>query len=123
MTSNAYGYLIRTLNEVKGEMADEAAVNRALLGSVIAASTGLSVGYVVWLIRGGMLLSTLLSSLPAWQILDPLPILARKAKVADDEDDESLESLVDGEPTPADTRPPSKTRPADPLPADESDER
>ena len=90
----AYLNLLNTLNTVKEEMTGEIAFNRTVLGSAIAVSTGLSIGYVVWLIRGGMLLSTLLSSLPAWQILDPLPILARKDDDAEDDDDESLESML-----------------------------
>jgi hypothetical protein len=55
----------------------------------------LSVGYVAWLVRGGVLLSTALSSLPAWQFIDPLPVLAR---TNDDDDgdgaDDSLESII-----------------------------
>jgi hypothetical protein len=50
----------------------------------------LSVGYLVWLVRGGILLSSLLSALPAWRMLDPLPVLAR---VGDDEDDEDVNTL------------------------------
>nr|MDJ0856297.1 hypothetical protein [Desulfobacterales bacterium] len=65
------------------------------------------VGYVVWLMRGGMLLSSLLSSLPAWQLLDPLPILARRKDDDNNDDDESLESILERKPDPPDpqTRP------------------
>jgi hypothetical protein len=61
--------------------------------SAAAAAVGLSfsVGYVVWLVRGGILLSSLLSSLPAWRMLDPLPVLAR---VGDDEDDEDVDTVT-----------------------------
>jgi hypothetical protein len=41
----------------------------------------MSVGYVVWLFRGGLLLGSLLSSLPAWHVIDPLPVLARSVPV------------------------------------------
>jgi hypothetical protein len=61
-------------------------------------STGLSVGYVIWLIRGGMLLSSLLSSIPAWQILDPLPVLAGRKADDESDDDESLASIIDRKP-------------------------
>ena len=44
-------------------------------------------------IRGGMLLSTLLSSMPAWRLLDPLPILA--GKLDEDDDEESLETILE----------------------------
>ena len=60
----------------------------------------MSIGYVVWLVRGGILMSSMLSALPAWQMIDPLPILAaarvgvkgRKGSPADDAD---LEGLFD----------------------------
>ena len=40
-----------------------------------ASATALSVGYVIWSVRSGYLLATMLSSLPAWRRFDPLPIL------------------------------------------------
>jgi hypothetical protein len=48
----------------------------ALAGSLVL-STGFSLGYVVWLARGGALLASLASSLPAWAMVDPLPVLSR----------------------------------------------
>jgi hypothetical protein len=39
---------------------------------------------VLWLIRGGVLLGSYLSAMPAWRLLDPLPVLAR----SDDEDED-----------------------------------
>ena len=95
MAARAYLNMVNSLDEVKKEMAGEIAFNQTVLGSAIAVSTGLSVGYVVWLIRGGMLLSSLLSSIPAWQILDPLPVLARKRNEDQADDDESLEGIID----------------------------
>jgi len=52
-------------------------MQRIVIGSSTAVAGSLSVGYVIWLVRGGVLLSSLLSSLPAWRVLDPLPILGR----------------------------------------------
>ena len=49
---------------------------------------------MIWLLRGGVLLSSLLSSLPAWRLVDPLPVLSRLSSDSDDEDDASLEELV-----------------------------
>ena len=83
------------MDDVRKEVAGDIAFNKTVLGSAIAMSTGLSVGYVVWLVRGGMLLSTLLSSIPAWQILDPLPILAGKKEDDHSDGDETLESILD----------------------------
>ena len=45
-------------------------------GTVLA-SSGLSVGYVLWLARGGALVATLMSSVPAWASVDPLPVLSQ----------------------------------------------
>jgi len=83
------------LDRLRENAATEMAVSRTVVGSTIAVSSGLSVGYVVWLIRGGALLTSVLSSLPAWRMIDPLPVLAYVAgSGADEDDDESLESLV-----------------------------
>lgn len=98
MSARAYHNMVNSLDDVKKEMANDHQLNKVYLGSAIVSSVGLSVGYVVWLIRGGMLLSTLLSSIPAWQILDPLPILARKRDGDQSDDDESLETLLDQDP-------------------------
>jgi len=51
-----------------------------------------------------MLLASLLSSMPAWQFLDPLPILARKREDERSEDRESLESIVNKQPEEVDPR-------------------
>ena len=98
ISARAYLNMVNSLDAVKKEMDGDNQLNRVYLGSAIVSSIGLSVGYVVWLIRGGLLLSSLLSSLPAWQILDPLPILARKKDDDHSEDEESLESILDRKP-------------------------
>ena len=98
MAARAYLNMVNSLDDVKKEMAGEIVFNKTVLGSAIAVSTGLSVGYVIWLIRGGMLLSSLLSSIPAWQILDPLPVLAGRKGEDDLDDDESLASIIDRKP-------------------------
>jgi len=62
------------------------------VGQTAMVTGGLSVGYVIWLLRGGLLLTSLLSSLPAWNVVDPLPILAN-AKRSDDENEEDVDPL------------------------------
>jgi hypothetical protein len=57
---------------------------QVLTGSFVL-STGFSVGYVIWLARGGVLLASLASSVPAWATMDPLPVLSR-LKGKDDPD-------------------------------------
>jgi hypothetical protein len=83
------------LDKVQDEFSELAQIEATVVGSSAVVTTGLSVGYVVWLARGGMLLASLLSSMPAWRAIDPLPVLASfRDNDEDDADDESLDSLV-----------------------------
>ena len=66
-----------------------------IVGGSLTVSAGISVGYVVWLARSGILMSSLLSSLPAWRFIDPLPVLASFQHEELEEDEESLESMVE----------------------------
>ena len=50
-------------------------IEKVVIGSTAAVSTSVSVGYVVWMLKGGSLITTVLSSIPAWQSFDPLPVL------------------------------------------------
>ncbi len=70
--------------------------SRSAIGRSITLTSGLSVGYLIWLIRGGTLMGSVLSSMPAWRLVDPLPILG---SMTDDfeESEESLESMVENE--------------------------
>jgi hypothetical protein len=72
----------------------EQIIEKVVIGSTAAVSTSFSVGYVVWMLKGGSLLSTVLSSIPAWQTFDPLPVLESFEENGDLEDGESLASLV-----------------------------
>jgi len=88
------GEWIRQLDDMRRSV-DE---NNAMRGEVVLANVvlggGLSVGYVMWLLRGGLLLSTLVSTLPAWAVVDPLPVLsARKRRDEDARHDDPLERL------------------------------
>lgn len=63
--------------------------------SIAASVTSfLTVGYLAWIIRGGVLLTTFMSSVPAWQSFDPLPVI-ESANREDDEHDESIQQMVD----------------------------
>ena len=72
----------------------EEARERNIIVSSVATGAGMSIGYVLWLLRGGLLLSSLLSSLPAWRFVDPLPVLGRLQDDDDDQDDDSVEAMV-----------------------------
>ncbi len=102
--------LLRRLEELQRNLLEQGPEHRLVVASTLAATSGLSIGYVVWLIRGGVLVSSMLSALPAWQMIDPLPVVAaagksrgRQAKAAKAGDaDADVERLFDDrhEPTP-----------------------
>ena len=90
-----YELVRKSLDDVKEEIGKEMMLDRAVLGSAIATSVGLSAGYVVWMLKGGSLLASVVSSLPAWQLADPLAILVGKKEDEDDEEDDSLRTIIE----------------------------
>ncbi len=68
--------LMRKFEELQRHMIEQGEQRRTVIGSSIIMTSGLSIGYVIWLVRGGVLVSSMLSALPAWQMIDPLPVLA-----------------------------------------------
>ena len=64
--------------------------HQVVIGSSAIATTSLSVGYVIWMLRGGSLFASLVSTLPAWSSFDPLPVLNK----FDEEDKESLADIA-----------------------------
>ncbi len=81
-----------SLTEVEGARNITPAVTTA------TAATGFSLGYLLWLARSGFLLSTVLSALPAWRNVDPLPVLGSLSDTAskdDDPEDKSLSELTE----------------------------
>ncbi len=83
------------LDHMRQQIDGKIEVEGHLVVSSVAVTGSLSVGYVIWLLRGGLLLSSLLSSMPAWHAVDPMPVLARGGD-SDDEDgfeEDPLEKL------------------------------
>ena len=96
--------LARRLEEVQRRMLEQGEERRVAIASSIVMTSGVSIGYVVWLVRGGVLMSSMLSALPAWQMVDPMPVLAaaragagrlRKSQA----DDGDVERLFDADST------------------------
>jgi hypothetical protein len=79
------------LDELRGTLQEGLDLDRTITVSVAGVSLGLSLLYVVWLIRGGVLMGSYLSALPAWRVLDPLPVLSRVDEDAEQDDDEALD--------------------------------
>ena len=83
------------LDKEREELENGLTIDTRVVGSAVSVSTGLSIGYVIWLVRGGLLLGSVMSSLPAWRNIDPLPVLSKLDGNSDGNDDDSLEDLVD----------------------------
>ncbi len=99
LTSEIRGVLISHgfndgLNQMRADVSSATSLHKNIVATSIAATTGLSIGYIAWLIRGGVLLSAALSSLPAWQFIDPLPVLAHNRNKEEGEQDDSLEEII-----------------------------
>ena len=92
--------LLRRFDTLRQQMSLPEELQRTAVAQSIAVTSGLSIGYVVWLLRGGVLMSSMLSALPAWQMVDPMPILAaakprRRKDGLPDAEDADLERLFD----------------------------
>lgn len=99
--------LEQAFSQLREAARDEARIELQTTAVATVTGTGLAIGYVAWVIRGGVLVSSLLTTMPAWRLLDPLPILKGAGGDADDEDDDSLQSLVETDaPRRAETTPP-----------------
>jgi hypothetical protein len=97
------GEFWRELDKVEDGITTAFQSSPIVMGSTMAVTSGLTVGYVIWLVRGGLLVTSLIAQVPSWQGIDPLTMLEGNM---DDEDEESLQTMVesdgDGEPdTPA----------------------
>ncbi|MGP0591885.1 DUF4347 domain-containing protein [Nitrospira sp. T9] len=91
---------LQDLDRVRDDVQEVAATEQTYLASSIAVSTGLSIGYVVWLLRSGVLLTALLSSVPAWQFVNPLLVLdaagkKKRQRSQKGVDGDSVESLFE----------------------------
>ncbi len=67
--------------------------SKIIWDGVATLTAGVSIGYTVWIIRSGFILSTALGALPAWRFVDPLPVLTG-INTSQNDDDQSLEALV-----------------------------
>ncbi|MCE2908874.1 MAG: putative Ig domain-containing protein [Burkholderiaceae bacterium] len=67
-----------SFRQLREDAQEEAVVEQSVVASSVVVSTGLSVGYVLWLARGGALLASLASAIPAWAMVDPMPVLSKQ---------------------------------------------
>ena len=87
--------LWQNLDKVKARVETEANIATVAVGSATAVTATVSVGYVLWTIRGGYLMASMISTLPAWRMIDPLPVLEGSTNIEDDPDDDSLEGMIE----------------------------
>lgn len=83
------------LNRIRETIDERVSLERNVAASTATLTASASIGYVIWLLRGGVLLSSLLASVPAWVSLDPLPILSSAGgRSSDADDDDSLQEML-----------------------------
>ena len=88
------GLLWNELDRLQQDIGAEVKLQNVVVGSVGSVASGFTVGYVLWAIRSGFILSSLLASMPAWTLLDPLAVVSISDNDLDG-DEESLEQLVE----------------------------
>lgn len=91
----AFANMSRELDMFDHDFKVEGAVDQVTFATLSSITGVLTVGYVLWMVRGGMLMASFVSSIPAWQSVDPLNIVEFGSLGSADGDDESLESIVD----------------------------
>jgi hypothetical protein len=88
------------IDSLQDDMRASGRLHDLMVGVASFLSFGFSVGFLLWTSRISYALSILVSSLPAWKVLDPLPILdhfeQRSPGSGDDERErETLATLLE----------------------------
>ena len=95
LTSNAF---IEGLDSVAANLTTNTSLPEVAAGTVVMATSTLSVGYFLWVVRTGYFVASCLSASPAWQSYDPLPIMASVQNAEDDlpetDQDRELEAMM-----------------------------
>ncbi|WP_417738807.1 hypothetical protein [Rosistilla oblonga] len=87
--------LFAQIDAVEQQVAEDAEAIELVAGSAVVLATGMSIAQVAWLLRGSVLLTKLMSSIPIWVSFDPLPVLSESwNRVAMDSSGDS-ETLLD----------------------------
>lgn len=63
-----------------------------VVGTTAVTTSALTAGYVVWMLRSGFVITSVVSQIPAWTIIDPLSLLEES------DDGESLATMIEKEP-------------------------
>jgi hypothetical protein len=67
-------FFVEKLRPLKVEIADEGPFVEYTAGTVFITAVALTAGFIFWAVKGGFLVASFLSQVPAWKYVDPLPI-------------------------------------------------
>jgi hypothetical protein len=83
------------MSSVQEQMAPEIRFTELQVSAATSVVGSFSLGYVVWMLRAGSLITTVMTQLPAWTMIDPLPVLQfASGDRGNRGEDDSLESLI-----------------------------
>lgn len=88
--------MAQELDSLRQDLSSTIAGTGVVTGGILVATSTFSVGYVIWAMRTGFLMASVLSSLPAWQTFDPVPLLNQmddEGEVGDE--DAAVEAMMD----------------------------
>jgi hypothetical protein len=88
--------LWQELDSFQQDLQSELNFSTITIGSVGTVASGLTVGYVLWAVRSGLLLSSVVASMPAWTMFDPFVVIS-DTLTADEGEEESLEDIVENQ--------------------------
>ena len=89
LSSRSGAALVAQLDQLRSEVTEAQQAPAMTVVSTALVSGGVSVGYAIWLLRGGVLMASLMSAVPAWAGMDPLPVLAQVRREGGEDDDEA----------------------------------
>ena len=89
LRGSIYQAMWHALDNMKHQMSDangsQDPTHRVIVQVATGTSIAMSAGFVAWLLRGGALAASMLSSLPLWSSFDPIPVLFARRKRREDE--------------------------------------
>ena len=76
--------------QINEDLTEDVTQVQIRLGAISGSGVALTAGVVAWVLRGGALMTSLISTIPLWKGYDPLPILAYR-----DDDDEKENNITE----------------------------
>ena len=94
------GFFWDQLDAVSEDLERQTSFSNLIAGSAVVATGAFSAGVVMWSLRASQIIAMLSSSLPAWAVVDPIPVLDQgamfQAKRRSIRKGETLEDVVAG---------------------------